>query len=210
MRLGELFLVFLKFAVGSDRVLEGRDEEIEDLLALGVDVEFLAEERQLHAERQALRAADTQILRDAADAIDQVVGLVRLAQETVGAAFEAVDHLHRIVEARDQNDRHGARALLGLDAAAELVARHAGHHDVGDHDLELARAEELERPLGIGRHRRLETCAFQRGRQPRSLGRAVFSNENLRHWPLPESKNHAQSRQSEVVASSLVSPISGG
>ena len=104
LRRGQLGAVPLQLAVRLNRVLEGRDEQIEDLLFFGGDREAPAEEHDLDPE-DGRGGAQAAVVQDRLDARQQLLGLVGLGEEIVGPALEPADDVHRLVERREQHHR---------------------------------------------------------------------------------------------------------
>jgi hypothetical protein len=190
--LGELGAVVLQLAIGADGVLEGRDQQIEDLLLLGIDGEALTEEADLDAERGAARRPHLAAGEQRGQPRAQQLGRTGLGEEIVGPAFEPADDVHRLVERGQEHDRHMGAGLVPLQTAAQVVAGHAGHDDVGDDRVEPAARTGGERLLGIDRLGDPMALFFQRRRQHLGLGGAVLDDQDVGHRSaLTRSARHA-------------------
>ena len=132
-----------QLAVEVDGLLEGREEEVDHLLALGGDLVAAGQHR--HA------AALAHVGQRALHARQQRRALVRLADEVVGPAGEALDHVLRARERGQQDHRRAAQRRVGLERAAQRVAVHPRHHDVGQDQPGWLLAGELERRDAVAR-----------------------------------------------------------
>nr|GEU28476.1 hypothetical protein [Tanacetum cinerariifolium] len=81
----------LQFAVDLHRLFVGGDQQVEDLLALGVDEVLLFAQVQGDADFHVLVAAQLLVHQHVADAVEQIIFRIRLADKIVGAAFDAAD-----------------------------------------------------------------------------------------------------------------------
>ena len=70
-----------------------------------------------------------------AHAREQLGRVDRLAEEVVGAGVEALDALLGRIERGDQHDRQHRLRRVGADRAADVVAAHARHHHVEQHQV---------------------------------------------------------------------------
>src|SRR5712691_7942687 len=91
----ELCLALLQPAIGSNDVLEGCDEKIEDLLLFRIDDEFFAEKDDLDTDREFPVSSCTSISEDGTNPINELLGFVRLGDKVVGTALEPADDVHR-------------------------------------------------------------------------------------------------------------------
>ena len=64
----------------------------------------------------------------------------RFGQEIIGAGFEPAHPIVRLVQGGHHHDGDMLGLAVGLDAAADFDAVHAGHHHVEQHDVGLRRA----------------------------------------------------------------------
>src|SRR5690606_41424066 len=94
----QLRLVLFEQAIRADDVLEGRHEQVEDLLLLGGDGEPAPEKQDLHADANRLLGAQTTVLGNASDAPHQVCGRARVGDEVVCPALEPLDDVQGGVE----------------------------------------------------------------------------------------------------------------
>ena len=85
---------------------------------------------------------ETREVLDAGHERDVVDGL---GQEVVGAAFEPLDLVGRLIERGDHDDGNVMGLDIGLDAAADFEAVHAGHHHVEQDDIDAFTRENVER-----------------------------------------------------------------
>ena len=84
------------------------------------------------AERRggALRAGD-----EALHALDEQLRVVRLGNKGVRVALEGADHVVRIGQRGQKDDRHVGEVRVTADGPAEFVAVHFRHDDVRDDQL---------------------------------------------------------------------------
>ena len=71
-----------------------------------------------------------------------------LGQVVLGAHLDAAHHAVDLVHGRDDDDRDIAQLGVALDALEHLVAVHARHDDVEQHDVEAARPSACPAPAG--------------------------------------------------------------
>ena len=72
----------------------------------------------------------------------------RLGEEIVGAGLEPLHLVRRLVERRDHDHRHVHGPGRALDAAADLEAVHARHHDVEQHHVDALGLAAARAPPG--------------------------------------------------------------
>jgi hypothetical protein len=142
--------------------------ELHDLLAhplLELRVELLDLVLQRLDVQQALHPAE------------QLAPVDRLGEEVVGARLEALDALGRL--GRGDED-HGKKRGLRIrpQPAAELVAVHARHHDVGDYEVGRAGAHRLERLFAVERDLDLVAEIAQQSRHQLGVGALVVHHED--------------------------------
>ena len=85
------------------------------------------------------------VLENRVDPLQELFRLVRLGDEIVGAGFEALHDVQRVLERRQQYHGNMLVARVRLDGAAEVVAGNPGHHDVADDEVYLRRVEDFQR-----------------------------------------------------------------
>ena len=84
------------------------------------------------------------IFQRAANGCQQLLALERLQEIVVGAIADGRQRDGNIVDGGDHHDRHVGIFFLGLFEQADAVE--FGHHQVGEHELELfAGVEDSER-----------------------------------------------------------------
>ena len=176
----EFRAVALQLAIRLNRVLERRDQQIEDLLFFGRYGKGFPEERYLDAEHRGA-GAQRAVLQNRAGAGNDLLGLVGLGQEIVRTGLEPADDIHRFAERGQEHDRDLRVPGGGFDAVAELVAGDARHDDVGDHQIDLFGIEEFERRLAIACDDDGKAGFLDGGSQQLRLRRAVFHDEQLMH-----------------------------
>src|SRR3546814_6186461 len=88
--------LLLEIEVDLDNVLEGRNQQVEDLLLLRVDDERLAEKRNLDPDLDLSLGAKIPVVEDVADALDEPIRIVGLGVEVVGSAFEPRSEERRV------------------------------------------------------------------------------------------------------------------
>ena len=69
------------------------------------------------------------------------VGIERFEDEILGAELDAADHGLDLVERRDHDDGKIVRASVLLEMLQHLIAVHLRHHDVEQHEIEVAPVE---------------------------------------------------------------------
>ena len=186
--LGRLELLFPlpQLAVLQDCVLVRGDQHAEDLLFVRGDRERAAEEIERDAELDLGRLAQVPIPEHMLDALQQVVGPVRLGQEVVGSALEPSDDVRGIAQAGEQDDREVRPPQVGLDPPADLVPGDSGHQDVGDDQVERAPGDQRERRFAVRRHRHLPAVVYEHRPQRLGLGATVFNDQDTDgHRSLP-------------------------
>ena len=169
----------LQFAIDLHRLLIGGDQQVEDLLAFRIDEVLLVAQVQGDADFHILVLAQLLVHQHVADAVEQVVFRVRLADEIVGAAFDAADDVLRVVERGDEDHGNVAQGRIGLDGAAQVVAIHFRHDDIGQYQVRLALADGGQGQLAIRRHARVVVQRLDQAAQSLRLGRAVLDDQDL-------------------------------
>ena len=169
----------LQFAVDLHCLFIRGNEQIEDLLALRIDEVLLVAQVQGDADFHILVLAQLLVHQHVADAVEQVVFRIRLADEIVGAAFDAADDVLRVVERGDEDHGNIAQGRIGLDGAAQVVAIHFRHDDIGQHQVRLALADGGQGQLAIRRHARVIVQRLDQAAQSLRLGRAVLDDQDL-------------------------------
>ena len=69
----------------------------------------------------------------------------RLGEKVVGARLDALHAFLRGIEGRDHDHRQHLRRRVRADLAADVVAAHARHHNVEQHEIELMALDRLQR-----------------------------------------------------------------
>src|SRR5438105_8894042 len=109
------------------------------------------------------------------DAGHQLPEAERLGHVVVGAHLEADDGVDLGVAGRQHDDRH---PRLGPQLPADVDARHAGQHDVEQHQRRPVRLEPVDRLQAVGRHLHEEPLAPQRHGQGVAVALLVVDDEN--------------------------------
>ncbi len=132
------------------------------------------------AERDAVfRQARTDAAQHGADACHQFDHGERLDDIVVGAGVEAADTVALFRARRQHDDRQVAGIALGTQAAADLDARHLGHHPVADQQVGHALADHHQRLVAVDRHADLVALLFKIVGQKRRQGVFVFGNNDV-------------------------------
>ena len=116
--------------------------------------------------------------------------MVGLGDEIVGAALDAADDGDGIAERGQQDDGDMAFGRVVLDLAAEFVAGHARHQDVGEDEVERGGVEKLEAVLAIRGHFNLK-IRFQKEPQLLRLSLAVLDDQDAAHRWVPRCKERS-------------------
>ena len=82
---------------------------------------------------------------------DEFFGEDGLVQEVVGAGFDAAHFVAAVAESGDEYERNQTRGRIIFQAAAEIVARLARHHYVGEDQIRQLAADFRLALLGVGR-----------------------------------------------------------
>jgi hypothetical protein len=157
--------------VQAQRVLVGGDEQFVDAAP------FVR--HHLQRPRRIARVAS---LQDAAHAVAQLVGVVGLGQEAVGARVQAAHDVLQGGQARQQQHGHGGQLRIVLQGAAQRIAIHARHGDVADHQVGRQLVDHAQRVHAVGGHahaRRAMRILRQHPGQVLGLRRAVLDHEDL-------------------------------
>jgi hypothetical protein len=181
VRLREVPLPVTQLLVGRDQVLERGDEQVQQLLPLGRDREAASEEEQLQTHARAGLQPHLAGVEDAAQPRDELVHVVGLAEEVVGAGGQSVDDVERVRQRGQQDDRKVGIGVL--DLPAQLVAVHAGHDDVRQHQVHRTVGKPLQGPPPVLGLNDVKPCAVQAGTQALGLRAAVLDHEHCRHRP---------------------------
>ena len=112
------------------------------------------------------------------DASHQLDALDRLGHEVIGSRLERRDAVGDAVQRRDHHDRDEAAIGIGLDAPAHLVAVHAGHLHVEQHEVGLAAVHRRQcgRPVRCESNLALHTG--QAGLDELAVGDAVVHHQH--------------------------------
>ena len=78
-----------------------------------------------------------------------------------------------------EDHRGVRRAVVFAQPAHELVAVHARHDDIGDQQIGLLGAQQVERFHAVGCFEQAVLAAFQQQQQQLPRFRIVFCDENL-------------------------------
>jgi len=81
------------------------------------------------------------------DLIDQCLGFERFGDVRIGAALFGLGFVKRLTRACQQTDRNRRCVGAAFEGFANLIAIHAGHLDVDDHDVGFDRFGTVERFL---------------------------------------------------------------
>ncbi|EEF21912.1 conserved hypothetical protein, partial [Ricinus communis] len=157
--------------VQAQRVLVGGDEQFVDAAPL-----------VRHHFQRPRRIARVPSLQDAAHAVAQLVGVVGLGQEAVGARLQAAHDVLQGGQARQQQHGHAGQLRIVLQGAAQRIAVHARHGDVADDQVGRQLAGHAERVRAVRGHahaRRAMRVLRQHPGQVLGLRRAVFRHEDL-------------------------------
>ncbi len=134
-----------QFAVLLDSRFVRGEEEIDDLPPVGGNDVILPAEMERQASRRVLAFRPGPVRLHVPDAGQQVLLVIGLGDEVVGAAFQPPDHIPRVGERGQENDGNPAVPFVGLDPAAQLVAVHLRHDDVADDEGGLAHCDGGQR-----------------------------------------------------------------
>ena len=171
----------LVLLVEMDHVLEGRGQDIQELITTGRKLEFLAEEDHAKGSRFRRSRGPRQC---AADAAGDLVRVAVLGGKTIRPSLEAAQDVDRVGLAGADDDRDGAEPGVGLDPTTEVEATVAGQQQVTEHDVEGGVGEPLEAALGIGGGLHLEVGGLQGQGELPGLGGAILDDQYARHGTL--------------------------
>ncbi len=138
---------------------------------------------QHHLVVQRLEARQVLDAGDERDVVD------RLGDEIVGAGFQPLHLVGGLIERRHHDDRHVRRLGRGLDAAADLEAVHARHHDVEQHHVDALGPQDGQRLLAGKCRQHLEVFGGEPGIQQFDIGQDVVNDQNAASHQAP-SKPH--------------------
>jgi hypothetical protein len=175
---------------------------LEQLLAAGDDrLRHGARKEALHA-RQALELRDLVAhalfqaciqlanlvlqrlhMQQALDAAEQLRPVHRLGDEVVGADLDALDALGLRIGRGHQDHRQQRGGGARAQAAHELVAVHARHQDVGDHQVGALGAHDVERRHGVERHLDLIAEVAQQAGHHFGVGALVVDDQDALSHP---------------------------
>ncbi len=158
--------------------LELRDLRLDALLEIAVEV---GEFGRLRLDR-AVEILDPE---QRAHSRDQLGHVDRLGEEIVRSRLEPLDTLAGGVERRHHDHGQDAVLRVGSDPPAHLVAVHAGHHDVEQHEIGPLRLYPLEPFLAGPRGRRRVALGGEQVHQHlHVVGRIVHDEDLLRRHAL--------------------------
>jgi hypothetical protein len=109
---------------------------------------------------------------------DQLGLIDRFRQEVVGARLDALDSLLVRVERGHQYHRKDTGARVLPDAPADLVAIHARHHHVQEHEIGLPFLDALQGLGAGGGSRHLVALRGQKIREKLDVERRVIDDED--------------------------------
>jgi len=160
-------------------LLVGRDQQVQNLLPLGGDDVPLAAEVDLQRHLHFVVLAQFEIHQQVLDPRQQVTLLVWLADEVVGAAFQATDDVLRVGQGGHQDDRDVLQVRVGLDGLAQAVAVQHRHHHVADDQGRLVLPDRRQGLLAIGCGHDRVAVLLEQVTQLLRLGRAVFGDDDF-------------------------------
>jgi hypothetical protein len=138
-------------------------------------------EREDHVLGAVERVVELLQAQRRADARYELRALHRLGHEVVGAGLERHDPVSRLAEAGDHHHREQAPAWHGLDAPAHLVAVHARHAHVKQHEIRLPGLDHLERADAVGCLRDVNVDRREIQTNELAVRRAVVDDQHDRH-----------------------------
>ena len=128
---------------------------------------------------RASRAADAR-RQPGSDRGDQLLGVDRLGDVVVGARVETALSFAGHDLARHRDDRDRPELVEGADRAHRVVAVHARHHDVGQHQVDRGglSCEERERGRPALGDRHLGAAAFEQRGEREHVAEVVVDHED--------------------------------
>jgi len=136
----ELIVELLQLRLGLEQLpvflyggLVGGKDEIEDLLRAGGKRELLPAVDDVDVDRRLHRAGDVPVPQEIGEAGEEIFRIVGLGDEVIGAAGQGPDDVFGIGKGGEKDDGGPLEFPVRLDGPAELVAVHARHDDIADH-----------------------------------------------------------------------------
>ena len=136
-------------------------------------------EDNVHRGSARLRVAHLAIEEHELHAVHQVMLVIRLEDEVVRATLQSPNHIARIGEGGDEDDRHVVEADVGLEATAQLVPVHLWHDHVADHQVRLVPLCGVERQMPVGGVRDLVALLLEDVLELLRLRGTVFHDQNV-------------------------------
>ena len=112
-----------------------------------------------------------------ADPRVELLRIDRLAEEVVGAGFEAFDPGRPLLQRADEDHRRQAGLGDVLQRRADVEAGDVGHDHVEQHEIRVLAVHEVERVASVGRGQDLVALAFEQLAKRRDVRLVVVDNQ---------------------------------
>ena len=128
----QLLLGFHQFCVAVDGCFVGGDEQSEHLLLVGSNETPFAPKDNFDAQPHPLPRPQPAVCQNLAHVGQQVPIVIGFGDEIIGATGQPLQHILRVGEGGQENDRNLLTLLFAFDPVAQVKAVHFRHDNIAD------------------------------------------------------------------------------